>query len=165
MAGAKRRVIRSGGISQGHSQLTHICEVDEYPKARYPVCMSTEENDGPDVQSLAIYKDIKGVESRQKTLRVAVVSICSLGALWVLTRGVVDVFSTFEGDPPWLKAIELGLATSAPAVIPAALVWTMFFRFRLFIKNKTGRTIKLETELNASRDSSDINPDGSSDND
>ena len=122
--------------------------------------MSEPSKPPDDDYSLDVFREIKANNEKNKTLRLLIVSTMSLGALWVICDAAVRVFDIAGGDPPWLKLVELSLAFLIPAAAPAIIAWQLVGRFRLFVKNKTGRTIELESSIDAGRVSSNINPDG-----
>lgn len=114
---------------------------------------------------LSTFKQIQLSANRHKTARIATVGVIALGSLWIVCNAAVRLFEAASGDPPWLKVIELTLAIAAPATVPAVIAWKVAVRFKLFVKNHTGRVIELESTVDAGRSSSGIQSDGSAEHD
>lgn len=101
-----------------------------------------------------LHRETIRIQERGRTTRTLIVCAAALFGLWL----VVDTIQAVASTPPWLQALAL-FAGSAPA---SYLLWKMRGRFRVYMSRDHQRTIELEGELDASRTSSGINPDGTS---
>ena len=118
--------------------------------------------------SPSIVKSIAGIkkyEAGQRTLRMLIVSLAVVGVTWIVCSSIVNIFKNMGSDPAWTKVLSIFGAIILGTSGPAYLAFRVRGKLKSFIKTKSERIIALELSVDASRTSSGIQIDGTSEHD
>ena len=100
------------------------------------------------------------IRETQKTWRWLIVSVGLVLGIWLVTDAIVKVAQ--KEIAFWQQLL---LAIGVPTVLSLLPTSSWIFRFRSYMKRDHGRIIELESRLDADRESSGTNTDGTVPND